>query len=116
VLESLEGVKVDRIARAAGGLELDAVVRHLAAREVNELMVECGPTLAGAFVSRHLVDELILYMAPELLGADAAPLLRVCLGDLAQPLPAYEFRDVRRVGDDVRLVLSLKNTALCSPE
>jgi diaminohydroxyphosphoribosylaminopyrimidine deaminase / 5-amino-6-(5-phosphoribosylamino)uracil reductase len=110
-LESLEGVKVERIARAAGGLDLDAVVRHLAARDVNELMVECGATLAGAFVSRQLVDELLLYMAPELLGADAAPLLRICLGRLDKPLPAYEFRDVQRVGDDVRLTLSLKNSS-----
>jgi diaminohydroxyphosphoribosylaminopyrimidine deaminase / 5-amino-6-(5-phosphoribosylamino)uracil reductase len=115
-LESLEGVKVERMARAAGGLDLDAVVRHLAAREVNELMLECGPTLAGAFVARRLVDELVLYVAPKLLGADAAPLLRICLGDLAQPLPAYEFREVERVGDDVRLILDLKNSSACSPE
>jgi diaminohydroxyphosphoribosylaminopyrimidine deaminase / 5-amino-6-(5-phosphoribosylamino)uracil reductase len=108
-LESLEGVTVERIARAAGGLDLDAVVRHLAAREVNELLVESGPTLAGAFVSQQLVDELVLYMAPELLGADAAPLLRTTRGDPAQ-LPAYEFRDVRRVGEDVRMILSLKNS------
>jgi diaminohydroxyphosphoribosylaminopyrimidine deaminase / 5-amino-6-(5-phosphoribosylamino)uracil reductase len=109
-LESLEGVKVERVARAAGGLDLDAVVRHLAAREVNELLVECGATLAGAFVAQRLVDELVLYMAPEFLGADAAPLLRITLGDLAQPLPAYEFSDVRRVGDDVRIILNLKNS------
>jgi diaminohydroxyphosphoribosylaminopyrimidine deaminase/5-amino-6-(5-phosphoribosylamino)uracil reductase len=115
-LESLEGVKVERIGRAAGGLDLDAVMRHLAACEVNELMLECGPTLAGAFVSRQLVDELVLYLAPELLGADAAPLLRIRLGDLAQPLPAYEFRDVQRVGDDVRLILSRKNASLSSRE
>jgi hypothetical protein len=49
-------------------------------------------------------------MAPELLGADAAPLLRITLGDREQPLPAYEFRDVRRVGDDVRMILTLKKS------
>ncbi len=109
-LESLEGVTVERIARTAGGLDLDAVVRHLAARDVNELLIECGATLAGAFVSQQLVDELVLYMAPELLGADAAPLLRITRGDPAQTLPAYEFRDVQRVGDDVRMILRLKNS------
>ena len=109
-LEPPEGVKVERIARAAGGVDLDAVVRQLAVCGVNELLVECGPTLAGAFIARQLVDELVLYMAPELLGADAAPLLRITLGDLEQPLPAYAFRDLQRVGDDVRIILNLKNS------
>ncbi|HTB88991.1 MAG TPA: bifunctional diaminohydroxyphosphoribosylaminopyrimidine deaminase/5-amino-6-(5-phosphoribosylamino)uracil reductase RibD, partial [Steroidobacteraceae bacterium] len=74
-LGSFQDLKVERIPRGEGGLDLDAVMQNLTAREVNELLVECGPTLAGAFVAKQLVDELVLYVAPKLLGRDALPLL-----------------------------------------
>ncbi|MEA3175847.1 MAG: diaminohydroxyphosphoribosylaminopyrimidine deaminase, partial [Gammaproteobacteria bacterium] len=98
--------KIERVARAPGGLDLDAVLRKLTQMEINELLLECGPTLAGAFVARQLVDEWVLYVAPKFLGDDAAPLLRAKFG-AASPA-AYEFRDIRRIGDDVRLTLNLK--------
>jgi diaminohydroxyphosphoribosylaminopyrimidine deaminase / 5-amino-6-(5-phosphoribosylamino)uracil reductase len=99
-------VKIERVPRASGGLDLDAVIAKLTQLEVNELLLECGPTLAGAFMARQLVDEWVLYVAPKFLGDDAAPLLRAQFG--AGSLAAYEFRDVRRIGDDVRLTLNLK--------
>jgi len=97
---------VERLPRAAGGLDLHAVIRRLTELEVNELWIECGPRLAGAFVQLHLVDEFVLYVAPTLLGADAAPLLHV--SGLGPPgsLPTFEFRDVRRIGADLRLILT----------
>jgi diaminohydroxyphosphoribosylaminopyrimidine deaminase/5-amino-6-(5-phosphoribosylamino)uracil reductase len=106
--DSLQGLKIERVARAAGGLDLDAVMRRLAALEVNELLLECGPTLAGAFIAKGLVDEFVLYVAPKLLGSSAAPLLHLRLGKESPPLPAFEFCDVQRIGDDVRLVLNPK--------
>ncbi len=105
-LGSLRDIKVERIPRADGGLDLDAVMQNLTAREINELLVECGPTLAGAFISKHLVDEFILYVAPGLLGCDAAPLLRIELG--GQTLRPFEFCDVLQFGDDMRLILKPK--------
>ena len=48
-LGSFKDLKVERIPRTDGGLDLDAVMQNLTAREVNELLLECGPTLAGAF-------------------------------------------------------------------
>jgi diaminohydroxyphosphoribosylaminopyrimidine deaminase/5-amino-6-(5-phosphoribosylamino)uracil reductase len=86
-------------------LDLHAVAARLAELQVNELLVECGPRLAGAFVLAGLVDELLLYIAPKLLGADAAPLLHV--SGLGPPgsLPDFEIQDLRRIGDDLRLVL-----------
>src|SRR5258708_27598581 len=77
LLGSFKDIKVERIPRADGGLDLDAVMQNLTAREVNEVLVESGPTLAGAFVSKRLVDEFIAYVAPGLLGCGAAPLLRM---------------------------------------
>jgi diaminohydroxyphosphoribosylaminopyrimidine deaminase/5-amino-6-(5-phosphoribosylamino)uracil reductase len=105
-LGSLKDLKVERIPRSEGGLDLDAVMQNLTAREVNELLVECGPTLAGAFVAKHLVDELVLYIAPVLLGDDALPLLRTEPGRHA--LPPFDFRDTQRFGDDMRLILKRK--------
>jgi diaminohydroxyphosphoribosylaminopyrimidine deaminase / 5-amino-6-(5-phosphoribosylamino)uracil reductase len=100
--------KVERLPRAAGGLDLHAVIARLNELEINELLVECGPRLAGSFVLSNLVDELVLYVAPTLLGADAAPLLHV--SGLGPPgsLPAFEFKGVQRVGPDLRLVLTPK--------
>ena len=60
--------RVERLPRAAGGLDLRAVVLRLSELEVNELLLECGPRLAGAFIRSGLVDELVLYVAPNLLG------------------------------------------------
>ena len=105
-LGSFKDLEVERIPRSEGGLDLDAVIQNLTAREVNELLVECGPTLAGAFVAKQLVDELVLYVAPKLLGDDALPLLRIKLGPHA--LPLFDFRDTQRFGDDMRLILKLK--------
>jgi diaminohydroxyphosphoribosylaminopyrimidine deaminase/5-amino-6-(5-phosphoribosylamino)uracil reductase len=105
-LGSFKDLRVERIPRAPGGLDLDAVIQNLTAREVNELLLECGPTLAGAFVAKQLVDELVLYVAPKLLGSDAAPLTGIRFG--VQALPDFEFRDVLPMGEDVRLILNLK--------
>jgi diaminohydroxyphosphoribosylaminopyrimidine deaminase/5-amino-6-(5-phosphoribosylamino)uracil reductase len=105
-LGAFKDVKVERIPRADGGLDLDAVMQNLTAREVNELLVECGPTLAGALVAKRLVDELVLYIAPKLLGNDAPPLLHIKSGH--GPLPQLEFRDVQQFGEDMRLILKLQ--------
>ncbi len=100
-------VRVARVPLGAGGLDLAAVLSKLNALEVNELLVECGPRLGGAFLEAELVDEWILYMAPSLLGCDAAPLTR--FSGLQAHLPAFEFQEIRRVGDDLRLVLKPVN-------
>ena len=105
-LGTFKDLEVERIPRSEGGLDLDAVMQNLTAREANELLVECGPTLAGAFVAKQLVDELVLYVAPIFLGDDALPLLRIEPGRHA--LPRFDFRDTQRFGDDMRLILKLK--------
>ncbi len=109
-LRSESSARVERLPRAAGGLDLRAVAARLAELEINELLVECGPRLAGAFVSAGLVDELVLYIAPTLLGADAAPLLHVSGMGPSGSLPAFDIHDVRRFGDDLRLILIPKKS------
>jgi diaminohydroxyphosphoribosylaminopyrimidine deaminase/5-amino-6-(5-phosphoribosylamino)uracil reductase len=68
------GAEVLAVGSSAGGVDLAAALAVLAARQVNELLVECGAGLAGALLSAGLVDELLLYLAPTLLGRGARPL------------------------------------------
>ncbi|WP_282266319.1 bifunctional diaminohydroxyphosphoribosylaminopyrimidine deaminase/5-amino-6-(5-phosphoribosylamino)uracil reductase RibD [Stenotrophomonas sp. PS02298] len=88
-----------------GRLELAAVMALLAARSINEVHVEAGPTLCGALLRAGLVDELLLYMAPLLMGDAARPLLAgLGIDSMAQTV-ALEVRDARMIGPDLRLLL-----------
>ncbi len=98
------GAEVERIATRSGGLDLQAVLELLAGRQVNELLVESGPTLAGAFLDGGWVDELIVYLAPHLMGHQARPLLRLPgLETMAGRRP-LTLLDVRQVGNDIRIM------------
>ena len=101
------GIEVLPVPHFPFGLDLSAVLAELARREINELFVECGPRLAGGFLEAGLVDELILYVAPLFLGADAAPLSALS-GQAAALLAPFEFRDLRLIQGDLRLVLTPK--------
>ncbi len=88
-----------------GMLDLEAVLQALAARGINEVHVEAGATLAGALLRAELVDEVLLYVAPILLGADARPLFDgLRIEDMAQRL-RLQTVETRRLGDDLRLLL-----------
>ena len=98
---------VDRLplARLEAGLDLRGLLDFLNARQSNEILVECGPRLAGAFLQEGLLDELVVYMAPVLLGSDARPLLELPLQRMADKVP-LQIEDVRRVGQDWRITVS----------
>ncbi len=87
------------------GLDLDAVLGMLAGRGVNELHVEAGPTLSGALFAAGLVDELLLYVAPVLLGDRARPLMALpSLADMADRWH-LDVMDRQVLGEDMRLRL-----------
>lgn len=87
-------------------LDLVALMMVLGQRQINSVWVEAGATLAGALIQAGLVDELIVYVAPKLLGNDARGLCQLAgLTQLADA-PVFAFRDIRQVGDDVRLTLT----------
>ncbi|TXH64241.1 MAG: bifunctional diaminohydroxyphosphoribosylaminopyrimidine deaminase/5-amino-6-(5-phosphoribosylamino)uracil reductase RibD [Thermomonas sp.] len=88
-----------------GRFDLDAVLALLAARGINEVQLEAGATLAGAFLSAGLVDELLLYIAPVLLGERARPLFDGLHIDAMTERLQLQAIDSRRIGDDHRLLL-----------
>ena len=104
-------VAVERVPAIGGRLDVKAVLTRLTGLEVNELLVECGPRLAAAFLEEGLVDEWILYMAPRLLGADAAPLTALAGLDARGAGFAFDIMDVARLDADVRLVLEPRRAA-----
>jgi diaminohydroxyphosphoribosylaminopyrimidine deaminase/5-amino-6-(5-phosphoribosylamino)uracil reductase len=92
-------------AAAAARLSLPDVLDRLGKRDINELWVETGPRLAGAMVTQELVDELILYIAPKVLGPQARPLVEVGELQRLQDASGFTVVDTARTGDDVRLRL-----------
>ncbi len=89
---------------SAQGFDLLALLRFLAERQVNELWVEAGATLAASLVKQALVDEYWLYLAPKLLGADARPLLAMNFPSLAAS-KALTLKSCQVIGSDLRLIL-----------
>ncbi len=86
-----------------GKVDLAAMLRDLAQREVNEVHVEAGHQLNGSLIRAGLVDELLFYQAPLLLGEGPGVAAIGNLVSLAQAA-RYEWREVQRVGADLRLL------------
>ncbi|OED42289.1 riboflavin biosynthesis protein RibD [Chromatiales bacterium (ex Bugula neritina AB1)] len=90
----------------SGMISLDGVLRDLASREVNEVHVEGGAELAASLLREDLIDELIVYIAPNLLGADARALFAFSGIENMADRPGFQFSDVTRIGPDLRLTLT----------
>ena len=100
------GAEVMLLPASGSGIDLQQLLIELNRRECNEVLVECGATLAGAFVREGLFDELIVFMAPALLGSSARPLLGLPqLASMSEKV-SLKWQDVRRIGDDLRLTLT----------
>ena len=78
---------------------LAALLSELGRRGINEVLVEAGPRLAGAFARLGLVDEYSIFMAPKLLGSSARPLLELPLERMSESRE-LKIVDIRAVGDD----------------
>lgn len=86
-------------------VDLTALMHELAEQQVNEVMVEAGAGLTGALLQEHLVDEIIIYMAPKLMGDAACGLFHLPgLDSMAQSI-ALDIDDVRKVGVDWRFTI-----------
>lgn len=104
------GATVCMMSNSAGKVDLSAMLRDLAQRGCNEVLVEAGAVLNGALLRADLVDELVLYLAPQLLGDMARGMAR--LGELSSLDQRVDlvWQDVRQVGCDLRIVARVKKT------
>lgn len=98
-------VEVDSIGNRP---DLQAVMKYLAQIEVNDVLVEAGPVLAGALLTSGLVDELVIYQAPHIMGSETRGMTETPgLLDLDQRI-VFEVVDSSSIGQDTRLTLKPK--------
>ncbi|MEU2076744.1 bifunctional diaminohydroxyphosphoribosylaminopyrimidine deaminase/5-amino-6-(5-phosphoribosylamino)uracil reductase RibD [Streptomyces sp. NPDC013489] len=107
---SLDGTEVVRLPRAARGLSVPALLDALHARGVRSVLLEGGPTLAGAFVAAGAVDQVVGYLAPVLLGAGPNALADAGISTIAEAL-RLDVTETVRVGPDLRVTAAPHPTA-----
>lgn len=90
---------------AAGHVDLGSVLTLLGQQQCNDVLVEAGPKLAGRFMELGLVDELIVYIAPVLLGPDARPMLRLPHIENMSDRLQWRLHGSGQIGADIKLVL-----------
>lgn len=98
----LAGVELARLPYDKYGISVDALLRELYGRGIRSVLLEGGPTLAGAFVAAGAVDKVIGYLAPVLLGAGPLALADAGIGTLADAL-RLRITETVRIGTDIRV-------------
>jgi diaminohydroxyphosphoribosylaminopyrimidine deaminase / 5-amino-6-(5-phosphoribosylamino)uracil reductase len=106
------GAEVVVLPADKGRVNLAACMKDLATRGCNEVLLEAGRTLNGAMLQAGLVDELVMYLAPQLLGDMARGMVQ--LGELTRLDQgiALEWQDVRNIGKDLRIIANVKKIIL----
>ncbi|WP_052072806.1 bifunctional diaminohydroxyphosphoribosylaminopyrimidine deaminase/5-amino-6-(5-phosphoribosylamino)uracil reductase RibD [Thalassotalea sp. ND16A] len=103
-------VKKSRVAEHKGKADLTELVAKLAEMGFNNLWLESGARLAGAFLQSGLVDELVMYQAPKLMGENALGLFDIkSLNHLVDAIE-LEIQDIRMIGKDIRIISNVENT------
>ncbi|MFT6733550.1 MAG: diaminohydroxyphosphoribosylaminopyrimidine deaminase [Polaribacter sp.] len=82
--------------------DLSAIIEYAAKNKINNLLVEAGHQLAGAFISENLVDEIVVYIAPKLMGKNAMSLVNLNVNKMDE-CPVFKLKGVKQFGEDVRL-------------
>ena len=103
--QALADVGVDVVKVKADGEFADAAaaLEDLAARKINDVLVEAGPTVAGNLLSGRLVDELVIYQAPHIMGSETMSIVRTPGWKALADRLELEITDHRRVGQDTRI-------------
>lgn len=103
-----EGVTQLPVPEHNGHLDLVVLMMQLGKRQVNSIWVEAGAELSGALLQAGVVDEIVLYIAPKLLGSDARGLFALPGLEKLADAPALTFSEIRPVGPDLCLRLTLQ--------
>ncbi len=86
-------------------IDLEAVLSELGKLEVNDLLLEAGAELSGSMLRLNLVDELVVYMAPDLLGSNTRGMFEIHQLQSLDDKLRFEFGEIRKIGRDLRLTL-----------
>lgn len=98
------GVEMVSVEAKRGSAFLEYVLRYLAReKEINEVLLETGSTLSGEMLQAGFIDELIIYLAPTLLGQDAKALFQLPLIDNMSDRISLNISDIRTIGKDIRI-------------
>ena len=100
---SKAGLELVKAQSNEGKVCLKQLLRHLAERGINEVMVEAGQTLNGALLTLNLIDEFLFYYAPTLLGSDARGMLTIPALESMQNRTELSLIEVRQFGQDIRV-------------
>lgn len=103
------GTEVMVLRAGSDRVDLPQLMTYLAEREVNELLVEAGATICGALLDAGLVDELVVYLAPHLLGGSARGMFNIPGLESMAGRIALDIQDVRAVGRDWRITATVNN-------
>ncbi|MDH3949209.1 MAG: RibD family protein, partial [Gammaproteobacteria bacterium] len=103
------GAEVIQLSSASHGVNLQELMKYLADRECNEVMIEAGATLTGSAIACGIVDELVIYLAPHIMGADAKGMFRIPGLNAMEDRIELSIVDVRSVGDDIRVTAIVKD-------
>lgn len=97
------GAEVVAVPEQSGKVSLKAVMQELSRRQINEVLVEAGSGMAGALLAEGLVDELLIYMAPHLMGDKARGLMAIPGLERMDDRINLRIDDIRAVGQDWRI-------------
>jgi len=102
-----KSVEIFHCPTQGGRINLQEVMLELGRREMNTILLEAGSQLSGSMLEQGLVDEIIVYMAPDLMGCDARDMFKIpgleCMSDKLK----LQYKDVVMVGRDLRLTLTI---------
>lgn len=98
------GAAVHVVARQRSGLDLRAVLGKLAQLEINDVLVEAGQSLAGALLAAGLVDELVIYQAPHIMGSETRGMFVTPEWQAMDRKLALDIVDLRKFGADMRII------------
>ena len=104
-----KGAELIVLPNAQGKVDLEALMLELGRRELNEVHVEAGHKLNGSLLAAGLVDELLVYLAPSVLGDSARGMFHLpAITDLADKRE-LEVTDLRMIGSDIRITATVRN-------
>ncbi len=102
------GINVQSMRAADGQVDLHQLCRYLGMHEINEVLIESGATLAGAFLAEGLIDEIIVYTAPVLMGSSGRPLFEYSINKMEQKV-LLKVNSYKKYGKDWRLMARPSN-------